>query len=145
MLLKRPLLFTALGSLFLFLGTVTTLSIITGLQLNEPLDWQHWVYAILNFLFAYGFFSMQAWLLPLLGVVVGGHALLAIIRVSNSDTTLPSLLISAVIILSGAAVLWRLYKHKRALRTNAQSQITGLLCASMVLIIFGYTISLYMA
>lgn len=141
--LKRPLLFTALGVLFLSLGVITTLSIITGFQLNEPLAWQHWVYAILNFLFAYGFFSMQAWLLPLLGVVVGAHALLTTVRLANNGLTSASLAISIVIICCGAAVIWTLHKRKRGLRTNAHSHVTGLLCASMLLVIFGYTIGVY--
>ncbi len=143
MLLKRPLLFTALGVLFLSLGVITTLSIITGLQLGEPLAWQHWVYAILNFLFAYGFFSMQAWLLPLLGVVVGAHILLATLRFANNELTSTSLGISAIIIFCGATVVWTLHKRKRKLRTNTHSHITGLLCASMLLVIFGYTIGIY--
>ncbi len=142
---KRPLLFTLFGSLFLLAGIITCLSILAGWQLSTPLAWQHWAYAALNFLFAYGFFTMQAWLLPLFGVLVGANTLLTAVRWFTQGLSTKSLLLYTVIILGGAAILWGLNTHKHKMRANKQSRAAGIICAAMLLAVFGYTISVYAA
>jgi hypothetical protein len=142
MVSKRPLLFTAFGTFFLLTGIITVLSILTGLHLNQPLGWQHWAYAVLDFSFAYGFFSMQAWLVPFVAAALGANVLLAGMQWYTQNAPPDSLTKSGFVLAIGALALVGLRMYK--LRTDKSSKPTAIIFAATLLAVFGYTISTYL-
>lgn len=110
MLSKRPLLFTIFGTLFLAAGLITALGIVMSLNLSMPVRGEYWGYLLMNLLLAYGFFTAQSWLVPVLAFNWLAGAVLAGLRLTMQAPSPDSLTLFSVSFLMGGALFYLTYR-----------------------------------
>lgn len=102
--------YTAFGTLFLLAALITALGIVMSFNLSAPIRGEYWGYLLMNLLLAYGFFTAQSWLVPILAFNWLAGAALAGLRLTTQTPTPNSLTLFAISFLVGGALFYLTYR-----------------------------------
>jgi len=123
---KRPLLFTALGVIFLLAGLITALGIVASWNLSITARGEFIGYALMDFLLAYGFFNSQRWLLPALAVNWLAGAALAGVKLFAHTPLQGTLFAYTVSFCLGGLIFYAVYRlPKKKFSTSPYERHAG--------------------
>lgn len=105
---------------------------------NQTLAWQVIVYALINLLAGYGFFTRSTWLLPGFAATIGGLAFLLVVFTAHygADALGASSLVKAAI---AGVLLWFIYSTRGHLRAAENDALMGGLFIFLILSTMSYT------
>jgi hypothetical protein len=123
---KRTLgkIYAGLGIVFATIGAIMVVLAATTWHTNQLLVWPVIIYAILNLLISYGFFTRAKWLFPAFAATIAGLATLFVLFSSyyGIDAVGMSSLIKLAVV---GAILWYLYQTRRHLRSSPHDAYVG--------------------
>ncbi len=135
---KAGRIYSALGVLFCAIGGIMIVIAASSWHADQTLAWQVMVYALINLLAGYGFFTKSAWLLPGFTATIGGLAFLLIVFTVHYGTS--ALDISSLVkIVVGALILWFIYSTRKHLRPATHDALVGGMFIFLILSTMSYT------
>jgi hypothetical protein len=106
---RRPMAFTFFGFFFLIIGILTVLGTIALWHFESVFSWQYSLYALMNFVLSYGFFSMHYWLLPALALNWAAGIVLTVVKLYMHTPTAISSVRYILSISLASLVLYAVY------------------------------------
>lgn len=142
MSLRRPRAFTLCALFFLTMGILTILGAIALWHFESVLSWQYSLYALMDFVLSYAFFSMHYWLFPALALNWATGIVLTAVKVYIHT---PAPVASARYILSitlASLVLYVVYAEpKKKFLHTASAQYVAIIFFTSWLAVTCYTIA----
>jgi len=135
---KMGRIYSALGTLFCALGAIMIVIAASAWHANQTLAWQVMVYALINLLAGYGFFTKSSWLLPGFAATIGGLAFLILAFTAHYGTSVldVSSLVKVVVV---GLILWFIYSTRSHLRPARHDAYVGGLFIFLILSTMSYT------
>ncbi len=130
--------YSALGILFSAIGAIMVVIAATAWHGNQTVAWQVVIYALVNLLAGYGFFTRSTWLLPGFAATIGGLAFLLIVFTLHFGSS--ALEVSSFVKVGIAAIiLWFIFSTRTHLRRSTYDAYMGGLFIFLILGSMSYT------